>query len=292
MKKILIPICLLAMPIMAFSQGENDDIFEDILNEKEYEITTFETTRLINGHTTEIVGQRSLDFRINHRFWDINGGINEWFGLDGPGAIEMAFDYAYGDKFQFGIGRTNVNKFVNMYGKYRIMRQTTDNSNPLSITGVAKVSGTVREDNDGRFEKFSNRLVYTTQLHFARKFNKKLSLQIGPVYSHYNLVDSQQYNNDNFGLLFLGRYKMFKRAAITWEYNFRLNTIDNRSNDNSIYHNSIGLGFDIETGGHVFQVFINNSFSTEEPEAYFKTQSDITKGELRFGFNISRVFHL
>ena len=282
----------MALPIICVAQGEDDGLFDELLDEKEFVLTTFETTRLVNAHTTEIVGKRSLDFRINHRFGDVNGGLQELYGLDNSGSIEIAFDYAYGERFQFGIGRTNFGKFMNVYGKYRIMRQTTNNTNPISITGIAKTTGTIREVNDTRFDKFSNRLTYTTQLQFARKFSKKFSLQVGPVWSHFNVVDSAQFNHDNLGILVLGRYKVFKRASITWEYNYRLNTIDNRSLENSMYRNSIGIGFEIETGGHVFQTFFTNSRSAEEPEAYFRSTSDPFKGEWRLGFNISRVFRL
>jgi len=279
------------MPIICIAQ-EEDDLFGDLLDNKEFVLTTFETTRLINAHTTEIVGKRSLDFRINHRFGDVNGGLQQLYGLDNAGSIELAFDYAVNDKFQFGIGRINLGKFMNVYGKYRILRQTTNNSNPISITGIAKGTGTIIEADDDRFDKFTNRLIYTTQLQFAKKLSKKLSLQVGPVWSHFNLVDSAQYNHDNLGILFLGRYKLFKRAAITWEYNYRINTLDDRTIDNSIYRNSIGIGFEIETGGHVFQTFFTNSKSAEESQAYFRTSSDPLKGEWRLGFNISRVFSL
>ena len=292
MKKFILPIFLLAMPMICFAQEEDDDIFGDLLNQKEFVLTTFETTRLINAHTTEIIGKRSLDFRINHRFGDVNGGLQELYGLDQPGSIEIAFDYAYGERTQFGLGRTNLGKMTNVYAKHRIMRQTTDNANPISITGLAKISGTIREADDKRYDKFSNRLVYTGQLQFARKFNKNLSLQVGPVWSRYNLVDSAGYNHDNLGILFLGRYKILKRTSITWEYNNRLNTIDNKSLEDSRYHNSLGLGLEVETGGHVFQMFFTNSRSAEEPEAYFRTDSDPLKGEWRLGFNISRVFSL
>ncbi|KAA3621885.1 MAG: hypothetical protein DWQ02_27000, partial [Bacteroidetes bacterium] len=56
------------------------------------------------------------------------------------------------------------------------------------------------------------------------------------------------------------------------------------------YTNSLSIGFDIETGGHVFQLHFTNSTSMV-PKGYItETTGDWTKGDIHFGFNVSRVF--
>jgi hypothetical protein len=60
----------------------------------------------------------------------------------------------------------------------------------------------------------------------------------------------------------------------------------------SQYHNSASLGVDIETGGHVFQVFVTNSFGIQETQTIANTTNSWAKGQLILGFNISRYFTL
>ena len=56
------------------------------------------------------------------------------------------------------------------------------------------------------------------------------------------------------------------------------------------YTNSLSIGFDIETGGHVFQLHFTNSTSMIEKGFITETLGEWGKGEIHFGFNISRVF--
>ena len=64
----------------------------------------------------------------------------------------------------------------------------------------------------------------------------------------------------------------------------------NHASENSINSNSIG--FDIETGGHVFQLHVTNSQGMFERAFIGETTGKWSAGDLYFGFNISRVFGL
>jgi hypothetical protein len=81
-------------------------------NEKSHDLTiaTFKTTRLVNFHTLETVGPKTLDFRISHRFGAINSkGYNAW-GIDGPVNIRLSLEYSPDGRFMFGIGRQFFNQ--------------------------------------------------------------------------------------------------------------------------------------------------------------------------------------
>ena len=54
----------------------------------------------------------------------------------------------------------------------------------------------------------------------------------------------------------------------------------------------MSLGFDIETGGHIFQLHLSNSSAMIDPEFITQTTGEWLKGDIYFGFNISRVFTL
>jgi hypothetical protein len=52
------------------------------------------------------------------------------------------------------------------------------------------------------------------------------------------------------------------------------------------------MGVDIETGGHVFQLIFSNSQGMIEPQYMARTQGSWGKGDIYFGFNVSRNFTL
>ena len=56
------------------------------------------------------------------------------------------------------------------------------------------------------------------------------------------------------------------------------------------YTNSLSIGFDIETGGHVFQLHFTNSTGMVENAFMTETTGDWLNGDIHFGFNVSRVF--
>jgi hypothetical protein len=57
-------------------------------------------------------------------------------------------------------------------------------------------------------------------------------------------------------------------------------------------YNPLSIGFDIETGGHVFQLIFTNSVAMIEKGFIGETTGNWLKGGIHFGFNISRVFTL
>ncbi len=52
----------------------------------------------------------------------------------------------------------------------------------------------------------------------------------------------------------------------------------------------MAIGFDIETGGHVFQINFTNSTGMTERSYIAETTGDFFKGDIHLGFTISRVF--
>ncbi|MFQ3577193.1 MAG: DUF5777 family beta-barrel protein, partial [Cytophagales bacterium] len=193
-----------------------------------------------------------------------------------------------------GIGRTNVQKMVNGFLKYKLMKQKNSSSSPVTITLISQFNTITEEDrlrslnNFDRYGRFENRLSYFSQMAIARKFNEKFSLQCSPMLVHHNLVELNADQNTIWALGFAGRYKISKRVAITGEYTSTLNKYSNSIQ----YKNPLSVGFDIETGGHVFQLFFTNAFNLNEAQFVPYTTHDWSKREFRLGFNVSRVFGL
>lgn len=251
-----------------------------------YVTATFKATRIINGHSIETLGKGELDFRIAHRFGQLNEGITNLFGLD-EAATKFSFDYGLTDWLTIGIGRCSFEKEYDGFIKAKLLKQTIDDVRPYTLTLVSAMSVRTLDvvNIPGYTYYFSNRLYYVDQLLFARKFTQSLSLQVMPTYIHYNLVADGDQPNDVFAIGAGGRLKLNKRIALTGEYYYVI-----PGHKLSGFNNSVSAGIDIETGGHVFQLFVTNSLATTERTFIGETTGDITKGAIHLGFNISRIF--
>ncbi len=251
-----------------------------------YTTATFKTTRLINGHTVENVGRKVLDVKISHRFGKVNGGGYELFGLDNA-TMRMGFDYGITNYLMVGIGRSTYQKTYDAFFKIKLLRQSKGNRNmPITLSYVPTVAlKTLKFEDPTRENYFTSRLFFTHQLIIGRKFSENTSLQLMPTYTHRNLVQLAAESNDLLAIGIGGRQKLSKRVSLNFEYYYQipdyklLNTT-----------NSLSVGFDIETGGHVFQLHFTNSQGMSERTFISETTGDWGKGDVYFGFNISRVF--
>jgi hypothetical protein len=91
--------------------------------------------------------------------------------------------------------------------------------------------------------------------------------------------------NDVYSLGIAARQKLSKRVSINAEYFYLLpDQVDEK------FFNSLSIGFDIETGGHVFQLHFTNSTSMIERGFVTETVGNWLDGDIHFGFNVSRVF--
>jgi hypothetical protein len=255
---------------------------------------TFKGTRIINFHTVEVAGRRTLDFRIAHRFGSFNSGWYNFFGIDGGASIRLGLEYSHDGRFQVGIGRTSVGKMMDGFLKYRLLRQHDNGGMPISVTLLTNGFYTILKDPNvaangfDRYQKTSNRLSFAHQIIIARKFSDKLSLQLSPTLIHYNQTEVTSDKNDVFVLGVAGRYKISKRSAITVEYGYRPTTNYSQTK----YFNTLGIGYELETGGHVFQMFLTNSFGLLESQFLTRTDTQWKNGGIRLGFNVSRAFTL
>ncbi|MBK7937746.1 MAG: hypothetical protein IPJ82_11920 [Lewinellaceae bacterium] len=269
-----------------------------LLGEEEttdYTTATFKTTRIVNGHSVENCGEGVLDFKISHRFNTLRNGLYDMFGLDGA-TIRIGLDYGITDRLMIGAGRGGREKIIDGFAKYKILRQSTGKRNmPVTLTYLVDAQvKTLKFEDLERDNKFTSRLFYTHQLLIARKFNERLSLQLMPTLVHRNLVAAAGDKNDIYAIGVAGRIKITKRVTFNAEYYcVPAGQIEN-------YANALSLGFEIETGGHVFQLHFTNAqdmnykgFITETREDwFFKNSEGKTLSGVRFGFNVSRVFTL
>ena len=281
--------------ILIISPVVSAQSLEDVLNRKleeraspAYTIATFKTGRIINGHSIENPERGDLLFLVSHRFGTLNTGFYNFFGLDNS-STRLGLAYGISDRFNIGIGRATYQKTWDGYFKYKILRQQSGNSGmpfTLSLVLAADINTLKPVDPEISYS-LTNRMSYVSQLLIARKFGPKFSLQITPSYIHKNLVVKRVDQNNIFAIGTGSRFKISQRVSLNAEYYYLLpgETAKN-------YQDSFSIGFDIETGGHVFQLHLTNSQSIIERGFITETAGRWMDGDIRFGFNIIRVFGL
>lgn len=246
----------------------------------------FKSTRVINAHSIEMLSKGNLDFRIMHRFGFVSDGIKQLFGLDAA-TMRIGFDYGISDNFTIGIGRSTFRKELDAFVKTRLLQQTKGTKNiPLTIALAAGATvwtepyvGAVKPD-------FSDRSAFYFQMLAGRKFNSFFSFQLSPIIVHTNMPLSEEDDKTIFALGGGGRIKISKRMAITFDYHHPF------GNQNVSFTSPTSIGVDIATGGHVFQLQFSNATGMNERAFITQTTGNFLRGDIRFGFNLSRMFQL
>lgn len=274
----------------AVSAQDNDllKLVDDNKPKKEYINYSFKSTRVIMSHSMDLLKPGTMDFRILHRFGNLNGGGYELFGLD-HATMRMGFDFGISRNFMVGIGRSTNKKEFDGFLKYRLIHQSTGpHSFPLSLVVVAgSTLQTLKWNDPTKKYYFSDRLGYYYQAIIGRKFTEGISLQVSPTMLHRNIVPTINDPNDLYALGIGGRIKLSKRISLNVDYYYRFNP-----NKQFETLNPLSIGFDIETGGHVFQIHFTNAIGMNERIFLSETTNDWGNGDIQFGFNLSRTFQL
>lgn len=269
---------------------------------------TFRDTRIINAHSVETLPNRKLDVRITHRFGDIagdNGGFQTLYGLENATDVLIGAEYGVSDYLTVGLfrskgagilpnGTPGLNQLLNGIVKQRIFWQSTDNKMPFSLTfvGIASLSTAEKVDSEvtaiQNFSSFAHRMAYTGQLLIAKKYSFGLSLQVVPSITYRNIV---LFNDENalFSIGGAARMQVSKFVGIIVDGTFPFSSL--RNVDNGFYP-AIGVGLEIDTGGHVFQLNLTNARGIMETDYIPYTTTNWFDGEFRLGFTISRLFNL
>jgi len=281
--KFKILIIFICFTYFGFAQ---DDLLSEIDVESESSTTVssvFKGLKIINFESTKLVGKGGFYFVVSHRFGSVKNGFENLFGLD-EAVTHLNFIYGLTEGINVSASRSSNQKIYELASKFRIIKQSE--RFPFSVVGYTSVlaNTALSTDNLPKLE-FKHRLSYVAQLLISRKVNNKLSLQFTPTFFHDNYVVNDLQDNSQYGLIFGGRYKIGKRWSFNLEYGAHLNRAKN-----SLYNNPLSLGFDLETGGHVFQLHFTNSQFMNANGVMGNSTGDWSEGDFYFGFNISRSF--
>jgi hypothetical protein len=271
-----IPLIVIGFFLPGFLAAQQDSGFSLLGEEAPERVkveNAFKTTRVINIQSMELTDAGVMDVKINHRFGAVGLGAYEAFGLDNA-SVRIGAEYGIVPNLALILGRSSLNRMVDAGLKYRIMHQTNDNHRPVSLlvyVGAARSAVPIS----------TNKIMdYTGQLIIGRKISDGFSIQLSPSYV------SMGRGGETGALGIAMRQKITKRTTFNLEY---IPAIV-RPMGRAVYRNSLSVGVDIETGGHVFQLHFTNSSGMAEPQFIAYNTDTWSNQGFRFGFNISRVF--
>ncbi len=274
----------LCLPLMLFAQDDLLDEIDSDIVEDNYASATFKGLKIVNFESTKLVAKKELTFVVSHRFGSIENGFDSFFGLD-DAVTRLNFIYGLTDNLNISISRSSFQKIYEASIKYKLARQQ-DNGFPFTVVGYnsAFINTALDKTNLPKLE-FKHRVGYTAQLLIARKVSKTLSLEFAPTFFHDNFVVNDDQNNSQFALGMGGRYKLGKRWSVNADYGLHLNRAGS-----SPFKNPLSIGFDLETGGHVFQMHLSNAQAMNANGFLGQATGDWEDGDIFFGFNLSRNF--
>ncbi|CAC9976118.1 hypothetical protein DBB36_01135 [Flavobacterium sp. WLB] len=268
-------------PLLTFSQT---DLLSGVEtpSAKEKVTSAFKALKIVNLESTKLAAKGDLYFVVAHRFGSIKDGFEGFYGLDNANT-QIKFIYGLTNGLNVSAARSEF--AYDFATKYMLFPQIKDGF-PVTIAGFNSLSinNTLKESLYPKLQ-FKDRLTYVAQLLISRKFSEKLSLEIVPSFFHQNFVEDVDQSNTQYAIGFGGRYKFAKRWSLNMDYAAHLNRAPN-----SLYKNPLSIGFDLETGGHVFQMHFTSSQAIDEAGYLGRTTGDWTKGDIFFGFNLARVF--
>ncbi|MCX6296207.1 MAG: DUF5777 family beta-barrel protein [Bacteroidetes bacterium] len=312
-KKLNVTLAFVALSIGVFAQDDMLGLLDSVGGKKTHEkvMATFKGSKIINAQSTETVKAKTYDFSITHRFGNMgtasNGGGHTLYGLDGVTDVRFGFDFGITNDLTIGIGRSKQRELVDGFVKYRLLTQTLDNHIPLSLAIYADMGYTPQLASqfysgmvvDSTFKQSEmHRFSYTTQLLIARKFGWRFSMQLTPTYQHRNFIladinaDNGKVETNDLMSMGIGfRFKFTKRFAFIADYFYTFSDYRTNNTANPFY-NPLALGFEVETGGHVFHLNFTNASGIVENNFLPYTTDNWLKGGYKFGFNVSRVFNI
>lgn len=284
------------------ARAQSTDLLDELnmLSSEEIVFTppAFKTLQIGNLQSTKLAANNDLYLNVSHRFGSLNTGIREFYGLD-QANTRIQLLYGISDNVQVSLSRDSFEKTYSSALKLRLLRQS--NKMPVAIVAyfTTDINTLVTKSSYPGLLLY-DRFAYTSQFLVSRRMSEELTIELAPIYVRQNLIDlnyAQTTIPATRPMSFLkapwsqylvaigGRYKLSKRVSLNMDYAYNVS-----KSNTSLYKNPLAIGFDIETGGHVFQLLFTNSRASNNAGYLTETLGDWTKGEISFGFNVVRVF--
>lgn len=299
---------LFLIPLAASSQQDLLKLVDSTHKEPQKVPPTWKDTKLINVQTTKIVDPGVMEFFILHRFGNVggqgNGGFHTFYGFDLASDIDFAFQFGITKNLMIGVSRSKQQELIDLDAKYKLLTQTS--AMPVSLALYEDV-GVTPELNSTFYagadpttpRSISDKLSYFSEFILDRRFNDRISWELLGGFQHrnyvlaaYNPSNDNAMDENNIPFVATGARFMFnKHSSLVFDYYYIISPYRTNNTANA-FHNPISIGYEVETGGHVFEINFTNASYLDENNIIPYTQGNWLKGGFKLGFSISRVFNI
>lgn len=253
-------------------------------------VELFHATMLANFPTTEFLGDGDWRYEISHRFSPpVADGFDANYGLDGPVNMRTSVSYGVTDRAMVTVGRSNLQDNWDLQVKYRVW-QLDHEVTPSAVAvqaGVALNTDMPAVLDRGRLD--ADNVQYYGQLVYNTVLGERLGLGLVPSYVYNSMIFAveKQYT------LTLGMYAQYwlnDMFSLWAEYNPALRGYQGviAPGESGRSHDTLALGTVLETGGHMFYLFLTNSTRLNTAQYLVGADRKVALDTLRLGFGITR----
>ena len=232
--------------------------------------------------STTQLGKGDLDFTIHHTFGPVSSGLNDLFGLDLAANIRFGLDYGVTDQVMVGVGRSRFDKILDFRAKANLLQR-----DGWQVAGYYNAAAETTED--GR--DLADRMSYHGSVLIGKRVTDQLTIQLAPGFSRFVYAPDQDVFgqgiqtslNNHYSLGTAVRYEARENVSFIAEMITRVGDVSGGT------YNVGSFGVDLETGGHVFQMFFTSQWITPQ-HAVAWSRTPMADGDFGWGFNVHRVF--
>ena len=239
----------------------------------------FHSLHVINLPTASTLQKNDIEFEISHRFIPpVTEGTGALWGIDGPVNMRLGLTFGITNDLQIAVGRSNVEDNSDLQLRYQFARiEQLPIPVHLAIdAGIAYNSQLTADvkSNDRKYQYFA-RMIANTMI------QKKVGFGMAPSYlynSHIYCPNIQE----SWLLPVYVQYYVSSSWSLQAEWAPTLSGWRR-------WHDSFALGFEIETGGHFFKIFMTNNAVINPAQYLAGADLDPKSRDWRLGFMITRL---
>lgn len=250
----------------------------------------FHATMLASFPTVESLAAGDWRYEISHRFGPpVSDGFDANYGLDGPVVMRTSVSYGATDRTMVTLGRSNLQDNWDLQVKRRLWERDHEVL-PSAVSlrvGVALNTEMPAILDRGRLD--GDNFQYYAQLVYNTVIGERLGLGLVPSYLYNSMiwaVDTQY----TLTLGMYGQYWLNGAWSLWGEYNPALRGYQGviAPGESGRSHDPVAVGAALETGGHVFYLFVTNSARLNPAQYLVGADRKATPDNLRLGFAITR----
>ncbi|KPJ88076.1 MAG: hypothetical protein AMS18_13790 [Gemmatimonas sp. SG8_17] len=242
-------------------------------------VTVFHSPQSANLPTAETLRGGEFQFEISHRFVPpISNGADDLWGLDGPVVNRLGLAYGLVDRAMLTFQRSNLDDNWDLNLKIRVYEA---NAAGLRFMTAALAGAALNTGLPDRDTFASRNFQYYGMLVVNAMVGEHLALGVAPAYLQNPLVEADS-TDHAFSVGLYGQVYVTTQLSFLAEWNLS-------QARETLEHDAVTFGFELETGGHFFKLLLTNSTRMNPAQFLGGTPYQLKPEEWRLGFNITRL---